>query len=195
MPYNKSDGSRQYNKEERGGWYCTNPKKHEENHEHHSADEPHNHRAERNDSFPNREPKARQQRKPLFEEIFEPKTENPKTSRPSTPKVAIPQFSNDEPKKQKKNGCGCGCFRVVFWFVIAAIVSKACGSIFDETDDEYNNDSEVIYYDEDSDTETADESTLLFEQEDVEATEQEDIIADEAPTSEADDNDSSNVPK
>lgn len=48
-----------YNKDERGGWYCTNPKKHEESELHHAANEPHEHSAERNDRAPERQPDAR----------------------------------------------------------------------------------------------------------------------------------------
>lgn len=52
--YNKSEDSARYNRQERGGWYCTNPKKHDESHQHHPDGQDHAHPAERNDSQPNR---------------------------------------------------------------------------------------------------------------------------------------------
>lgn len=75
--YDKSDGSRAYNKNERGGWYCTNPRKHHDTQLHHGSDEPHNHTAKRNDSQPRRQPESR-------------------TKQP-TP----------QPAKSKAKGCGC----------------------------------------------------------------------------------------
>lgn len=77
MAYIKSDGSDRYNKQERGGWYCTNPKKHEEQETHHAAHEPHEHRAERNDSEPIRQPKARQTRQPSQPSAVPPKADRP----------------------------------------------------------------------------------------------------------------------
>lgn len=77
MAYLKNDGSDRYNKQERGGWYCTNPKKHEDMETHHAAHEPHEHRAERNDAEPVRQPKARQTRQPVQPSAVPPTADRP----------------------------------------------------------------------------------------------------------------------
>lgn len=158
MSYNKSDGTRQYNKEERGGWYCTNPKKHEESHEHHGADEPHEHRAERHDSQPNREPEAKQTRTSktfTFETMSGKRTDD--THLPTAEEMfkkmgdqkadPMEQLRSEADKRKsitvksdgKKSGCwGCLKFLIFFWILQMVVTCVSiCSDDDDETDD-YN---------------------------------------------------------
>lgn len=132
MSYNKSDGSKRYNKEERGGWYCTNPKRHEENQQHHAADEPHVHHAERNDNEPERQPQARQIRqKRTVEEPVNPMT---------------------VPDQKKRTGCQIAIFIIIWSIMIPLIIAIISNILFDDDNDSQDEDY-YEYYEEDIDSE------------------------------------------
>lgn len=128
MEYNKSEDSKRYNKEERGGWYCTNPKKHDEGNMHHGANEPHEHRAERNDQETQRQPEARINRTP-----------------PTPPLTDSTQ--------KKNSGCrGCMIYLVAMFFILK-MISK-CNDIL-SPQSEILYEEEVQYYDLDSEDDDA----------------------------------------
>ena len=131
MGYNKSDESSKYNKEERGGWYCTNPKKHDEGHQHHATDAPHSHPAERNEQQPDRHenepsryeresrrPNRKTQQKP-DDGQWNPMSTTPPRKRPN-PIEPIPETHEtpDTPETpaepQKKKNIGCYVALVIF---------------------------------------------------------------------------------
>ena len=133
MSYNKSDNSSNYNKEERGGWYCTNPKKHDEQEMHHGADEPHTHRAERNDAETVRQPESRARRSEADNAAGRQQHRNP---------FEIPNPSNtEEPKpanKTKKTCLGCIVLILLGPFlmaIIAALIETIAGD--QSSDEEY----------------------------------------------------------
>lgn len=118
MAYNQDDGTGRYNKSERGGWYCTNPKKHDDNNAHHAAGHSHDHHAERNDQSPNR-----RENEPSRYERGPRKVEPRKQPRPSSPLFPtlpeIPPVQNPQGKKGcGNNGCGC------IIFIVMAILFK-----------------------------------------------------------------------
>lgn len=121
MSYDKSDGTGQYNRDERGGWYCTNPKKHDEGHQHHAAEAEHDHRAERHDVDPQRNPEARTSARPKPqpkpEPIFQPKPEP--QPEPETVETTEVELTDDTPKKKDKTGgcCGCLIFFILLWLL------------------------------------------------------------------------------
>ncbi len=145
MPYDKSEGSRRYNKEERGGWYCTNPKKHDEALLHHAVEEPHVHRAERNDVDPVRQPEARRSR-PVHTKAEQPKVERPKSEQPKVeqskmtyPTLSLPEDGNKNPSQLKKSGCGCVAFFMALPFIFALI------GLCSEMGDSETNDNDFTY--------------------------------------------------
>lgn len=132
MSYNKSDESSQYNKDERGGWYCTNPKKHEDSQQHHAADEPHVHRAERNDFEPKRQPQARPVRqKPIIEQPVNP--------------MPVPE-------KKKKTGCQIAIIILIWSILMPLILGAIINACFNDDSDNQEEDY-YEYYDEDSSSE------------------------------------------
>lgn len=97
MAYDKSSDTGGYNKDERGGWYCTNPKKHEEGNHHHQNNEPHNHRPERNESQPTRQPKH----------------------------IVIPETPKTPPQKNNaKAGCGCIMLLIIGLFGMGIVINE-----------------------------------------------------------------------
>lgn len=115
MGYNKNDDSGQYNKSERGGWYCTNPKKHDEASAHHASGKPHEHKAERNDSQPKRGK-------------WEPLSTTPPKKQAPVIETPTPNPSNKKKNPSSNNGCGCAIF-----ILIIAGLFKWCSDMM-ETD-------------------------------------------------------------
>ena len=143
MSYNKSDESSRYNKEERGGWYCTNPKRHEDNQQHHAANEPHVHHAERNDIEPERQPQARQVR------------QNRPIEEPVSPKPG---------PDQKKTGCKIALIMLI-WSIMIPLIVVVISNIFFDDDNDSQEEEYYEYYDEDIDPEELD--TLFVDDEPV----------------------------
>lgn len=139
MSYDQSYGSNRYNKEERGGWYCTNPKKHDENQQHHATDKPHVHRAERNEQEPMRQPDARQLR----------------------PKSMLNPSMNAPAPVVKKNNLVKAVTIILLWIIFVPIMLAILCVIFSYEDS--NNQEE--YYDEyyDEDISTSEQDSLFFD--------------------------------
>lgn len=172
MPYDKSEGTRRYNKEERGGWYCTNPKKHDEGLQHHGAEAPHEHRAERNDVDPVRQPEARHGRpirKPEMPKVEpirkpEPKPQPKPEPKPEPTTVKLPEDGSKKTPQLQKSGCGCVAFFMALPFIFGLIGLCSEMGETDSGDNDYSYDES--YY-EDS-----------FEYEDNEADSAETITTD-----------------
>lgn len=141
MSYNKTDGSSQYNKEERGGWYCTNPKRHEENQQHHAADEPHVHHAERNDIEPQRQPQARPVRP------ARPASQKPTIEEPVSPKPVT--------DKKKKTGCQIAII-ILIWTIVMPFIISAILTMFLDDDSDSQEEDYYEYYDENLEPEESD---------------------------------------
>ena len=140
MAYNQSDESNHYNKQERGGWYCTNPKRHDESHQHHAEDDPHEHSAARKEDIPDRQPESKQSRraKPA------PAPEEEKVSGNEPVKDATETDQSAIIDQTPSKGClsNRGCLLIIFFAVMAFVLSELldfCSSVFL---DESGNDGE-----------------------------------------------------
>ena len=154
MAYNKSDNSNKYNKEERGGWYCTNPKKHDELEQHHSADEPHVHRAERNDKETVRQPESKAKRTDSRADNRSDSHADNATGKPKhRDPFDIPDWSKpQEPAPAKRNKKSClGCMIVLFFMPFFTLLIGLCAV---DTDETMEYDETMIEYDETSESDS-----------------------------------------
>lgn len=147
MSYDKSDGSRRYNREERGGWYCTNPQKHDEGSKHHAQNEKHDHHAERNDNETHRNEggSAHYERQPSRNERMNsqpkkndstwrpmsttPPKQNKSSSIPSNPEPAKSNSNENLSDKFKNQGCGC-IIKIIVYYIILQIVLAILAHLF-----------------------------------------------------------------
>lgn len=138
MGYNKNDESGKYNKSERGGWYCTNPKKHDDGNQHHGANEQHEHRAERNDREPERhdsgpsryERDTRQKKQPADDGKWRPFASTTPPRRQQSNEPPVTETPAPETPAKKNNGSkGCGC---LIWIFMTIGFFKWCNDTLNE---------------------------------------------------------------
>jgi len=153
MSYDKSDGSSHYNRNERGGWYCTNPKKHDDANQHHDHNQDHDHRPNRNEGTSSRYERqpgrnertsssaqqsqrtntAQQSQRTGSSQPFDGKwrpmsTTSPRQSHQTQPEGQQRPLTTDgntpTPQSNKRSsGCGCAITAIAVYFVFRLLAA------------------------------------------------------------------------